>query len=76
MEKQITSLFAYQKEALLAALRRDIQSERGKAVTEPQWADYHLLNARAVQSILKVLDPRTPTALPPDKEKVGMAAPA
>jgi hypothetical protein len=62
MEKQITSLFAYQKEALLAALRRDMQCELGKAVTEPQWADYHRLNARVVNSILEVLNPITPKA--------------
>jgi hypothetical protein len=62
MEKQITSLFAYQKEALLAALHRDMQSELDKAITEPQWADYHLLNARAVNNILEVLNPITPRA--------------
>lgn len=62
MEKLITSLFVYQKEALLAALRRDMQSELDKAITEPQWTDYHLLNARMVNSILEVLNPITPRA--------------
>lgn len=59
MEEQITSLFAYQKEALLAALRRDMQNELRKAIAEPQWADYHLLNARAVNNILEALNPIT-----------------
>jgi hypothetical protein len=57
MEKHITSLFAYQKEALLAALHRDMQCELGKALSEPQWADYHRLNARMLNSILEVLNP-------------------
>jgi hypothetical protein len=59
MEKHITSLFAYQKEALLAALHRDMQCELGKALSEPQWADYHRLNARMLNSILEVLNPVT-----------------
>jgi len=57
MEKRIISLFAYQKEALLAALHRDMQCELRKAASEPQWADYHRLNARMLNSILEVLNP-------------------
>lgn len=65
MEKQIASLLAYQKEALLSALRRDMQCELEKAVTEPQWADYHRLNARILSSILEVLNPITPGEVAP-----------
>ena len=59
MEKHITSLFAYQKEALLAALHRDMQCELGKALSEPQWADYHRLNARMLYVILEVHKQKT-----------------
>lgn len=59
MDDRIKSLFAYEKEALLAALRRDVQCELGKARTNPQWADYHFLNARTVINILEILSPIT-----------------
>lgn len=58
MEKQFESLFLHQKEAMLAALRRDMRSELERAATDPEWADYHRLNARGIQSILQVLNPK------------------
>jgi hypothetical protein len=57
MEKQIAFLFDHEKETLLAALRRDMRSELGKAVTDPEWTPYHLANVRAVNRLLEALDP-------------------
>jgi hypothetical protein len=39
-------LFPYEWSALIAALRRDVDSERRKAERSPQWHGYHLANAR------------------------------
>lgn len=39
--------------ALVEALRRDVESERSKAMHSPGWAEYHLQNARLNIRILE-----------------------
>ncbi|WP_156328260.1 MULTISPECIES: hypothetical protein [unclassified Massilia] len=40
------TLFHNERAALIDALRRDAQCERTRAARYPEWAEYHLQNAR------------------------------
>jgi hypothetical protein len=46
-------LFPNEYEALIAALRRDIESERTKAAIKPEWSEHHLMNVRMSVRLLE-----------------------
>jgi hypothetical protein len=46
-------LFSNERADLIAALRRDIESERNKAASRPEWEDYHLRNVRLSVRLLE-----------------------
>lgn len=48
-------LLPYESLALIAALRRDFESETSKASLAPQWADYHMANARMSSRISETI---------------------
>jgi hypothetical protein len=58
MNERFASLFDYEKEALLASLRRDARSELLKAYTNEHRAECHLANYHAVVRILECLNPK------------------
>jgi hypothetical protein len=59
MELRSLSLFSYELDALLEALRRDLRSERCKAVTDSQESEFHLSNYRSTIKILETLNPKS-----------------
>ena len=59
MDARFAHLHSYEKEALLEALRRDLRSERCKVRTDPQDAEFHLANSRAIIKILEALNPKS-----------------
>ena len=46
-------LLPNERTALIDALRRDVESERNKAVRDPRWTAYHLQNVRLNVRILE-----------------------
>lgn len=50
---------------LIAALRRDIESERIKATHSPKWEAYHLRNVRLSVRLLEALGQVEDRLLPP-----------
>lgn len=58
MESRLISLFSYELEALLEALRRDLRAERCKAMTDTENASYHLANYRSTIKVLEILNPK------------------
>ncbi len=57
-----TNLYEHEKEALLAAIRRDYREETHKIHTDPQWADFHRQNARMDIKLLESLNPKKPSS--------------
>lgn len=53
MEPKFDHLFAYERSALIEALRRDADNERLKALENPGSAAYHLENARVNVRIIE-----------------------
>jgi hypothetical protein len=51
-------LFPNERAALIAALRRDIQSERTQAAIKPEWSDLHLMNVRLSVRLLEAFGER------------------
>jgi hypothetical protein len=49
------ALLPNEHEYLVAALRRDIESERNKAVERPEWETHHLRNVRLSVRLLEAL---------------------
>ena len=58
MKHFIDVLFPAEHEYLIAALRRDVKSERGRAHTCPEFAGHHLRNARRSVRLLEALGHR------------------
>lgn len=58
MVERFASLFGYEREALLAALRRDAKSQLALAAINADDADYYMFNYRAVIRLLDVLSPK------------------
>lgn len=46
-------LFPNERAALIAALRRDIESERTRAAIRPEWSEHHLMNVRLSVRLLE-----------------------
>ncbi|WP_194725051.1 hypothetical protein [Noviherbaspirillum malthae] len=55
---RFASLFPYEREALLEALRRDVRTEQCKIKTDPEDAHIHLVNFRIGIQILEALNPK------------------
>lgn len=55
MQNELSNLLPFEQRALLEALQRDIRNEMDKALTDPEWADFHLLNAYRVRRICSYL---------------------
>jgi len=55
---RFASLFPYERDALLEALRRDVRTEQCKVTTDPEDAYFHLANSRIGIQILEVLNPK------------------
>lgn len=53
MERLGDYLLPHESDALIKALRRDMVSERNKALQDPRWKDYHLRNVRLTVRILE-----------------------
>jgi hypothetical protein len=58
-------LFPTEREYLIAAIRRDIESERNKAALCPEWELHHLRNVRLSVRLLEALGYREEDAGPP-----------
>lgn len=58
MIHRFAMLLEYEKSALLEALRRDHRSEERRAASNPQDAEYHLMNSRASLKLLEALNPK------------------
>jgi hypothetical protein len=59
MDSLRAQLFSYELQALLDALRRDLQMEISRAQTDAEWAGYHYINARLNVRLLELLEPRS-----------------
>ncbi|RYE67503.1 MAG: hypothetical protein EOO81_10375 [Oxalobacteraceae bacterium] len=51
-------LFPNKHADLIAALKRDIESERTKAAIMPEWSEHHLRNVRKSVRLLEALGER------------------
>jgi hypothetical protein len=51
-------LLGTEYDSLVAALRRDIESERDKAAANPEWEAHHLWNVRLSVRLLEALGHR------------------
>lgn len=51
-------LMRHELDAVLEALRRDMRSEESRAKADPEWADFHAMNARADRQLLQALNPK------------------
>lgn len=58
MVDRFASLFGYEREALLAALRRDAQAQLALAASKASDAEYYMFNYRSVIRLLDVLSPK------------------
>ena len=58
MNQKIISLFAYEQEALLSSLRRDLRAESAKCQLDASNRDYHAMNVKLILRILEVLSPK------------------
>jgi uncharacterized protein len=59
MNERFANLFAYEKTALLEALRRDLRAELTKAASDSFHTDWHLANYRTALKLLEALNPRS-----------------
>lgn len=55
MQNKLGNLFPFEQKALVEALQRDIRNEMDKALTDPEWADFHQLNAYTIRRICSYL---------------------
>lgn len=58
-DAELGTLFSYEKEELLAALRRDLREQLRKAKENPRDADCYLYRSRTLLRVLDVLNPKT-----------------
>jgi hypothetical protein len=58
MHKEMMSLFPHELDALLCALRRDMQAELAKCQLETEERHYHAMNVKLILRILEILNPK------------------
>lgn len=56
------TLFIYETESLLNALRRDYRKETDLSIKPDKWAEWHGMNARMDLRLLEIINPKHPAA--------------
>jgi hypothetical protein len=59
MNDRFGTLFAHERSALLAALRRDLRKETEKSMHNDDHHHFHAMNARLTLRLLEVLNPKS-----------------